>query len=213
MASSTICLPGMFSSMPIIKPKPRTSYEDTASAIPPVDTEIAAHLLDVRQQPVQNVEEFQRHAAGQRSAAEGGPMHARPMDCAALSLATMTPSGMPQATGFAATTMSGNTTVGQLIGEVIAGAADAALGLVEDQQGIITIRQFARFAAYSLDMGRCRLRPGSSSMTIPAVRSVKACSSAARSLGGTNRTPGSSGSKSWRYFSWPVMESAPRVRP
>ena len=48
---------------------------------------------------------------------------------------------------------------------------------------------------------------------MPAVRSLNAASSAAMSLAGTKRTPGTSGSKSRRYFSCPVMESAPMVRP
>ena len=38
--------------------------------------EIAADVDDVRQQFVQNVEEFQRDAASERSAAEGGAVHA-----------------------------------------------------------------------------------------------------------------------------------------
>ena len=46
-----------------------------------------------------------------------------------------------------------------------------------------------------------------------AVRSPATCWSAVMSLRGTKWTPVSSGSKSRRYFSWPVMESAPKVRP
>ena len=51
------------------------------------------------------------------------------------------------------------------------------------------------------------------SITMPAVRSLTAASSAATSLAGTKRTPGSSGSKSSRYLACPVIDSAPRVRP
>ena len=51
------------------------------------------------------------------------------------------------------------------------------------------------------------------SKTTPAVRGPMASSSAAASFGGTNFTPASSGSKSLRYFAWPVTEIAPMVRP
>ena len=48
---------------------------------------------------------------------------------------------------------------------------------------------------------------------MPAVRSLNAASSAAISLAGTKRAPGTSGSKSCRYLGWPVIESAPMLRP
>ena len=46
-----------------------------------------------------------------------------------------------------------------------------------------------------------------------AVRGPSARSSAWRSPKGTCRTPGTSGSKPWWYFSCPVTVSASRVRP
>src|ERR1019366_2392816 len=39
--------------------------------------EVAAHALDGGHQFVQNVAEFQGHAAGQRATTESGPVHAR----------------------------------------------------------------------------------------------------------------------------------------
>ena len=67
------------------------------------------------------------------------------MAAAAFSLAMIKPSGMPQATGLAATMTSGRITgVRALIGEVRAGPAHAALGLVGDQQRVVTVGQFAR---------------------------------------------------------------------
>src|SRR5580700_785450 len=38
--------------------------------------EISAHVDDVRQQLVENIEKLEGHAAGERSAAEGGSVHA-----------------------------------------------------------------------------------------------------------------------------------------
>jgi hypothetical protein len=50
----------------------------------------------------------------------------------------------------------------------------------------------------------------------PSVRwawSLNAASRASKSLTGMNLAPATSGSKSWRYLAWPVMERAPNVRP
>ena len=72
--------------------------------------EITADIRDVRQQPVKYVEELEPHAAHQRPAAEGGSVLA--LDQAQpprFSFAATTPSGSPQATGFAAVITSGIT--------------------------------------------------------------------------------------------------------
>ena len=70
-----------------------------------------------------------------------------PIAAAAFSLATMTPSGRPQASGLAATVTSGRIGgLGQLIGEVGARAAHAALDFVEDQQRVVAVGQFAGLA-------------------------------------------------------------------
>ena len=77
-----------------------------------------------------------------------------PMVAAAFSFDMITPSGRPQASGLAATTTSGRTAgSASWIGEVRAGAADAALNLVEDQQRVVLVRQFARLAANSSESG------------------------------------------------------------
>ena len=90
------------------------------------------------------------------------------------------------------------------------GAADAALDFVETKQGVVLVGQFAgapaegridgHDAAFALnpldaDAGGAFVDGGFERRNV--VRP------------GRIRTPGISGSKSLRYFGWPVMESAP----
>ena len=52
--------------------------------------------------------------------------------------------------------------IGKLISEIFAHPAHAALDLIENQQRIVTIRQFARLAGvFGGHRDRCRPRPGS----------------------------------------------------
>ena len=101
----------------------------------------------MRQKLVQDVHELERHAAGQRSAAERGAVHARTDGlCRAIVCDN-------HAQGDAAGQRLGrhhdirqHHRVGKLIGEVLAHAADAALDFIEDQQRIVAVGQFARLA-------------------------------------------------------------------
>ena len=89
--------------------------------------------------------------------------------------------------------------------EEAAGAADARLHLVEDQQRAVLVRERARlceelgrermdaaFALHRLEQDRGRVRPD---VLEP------------------ERAPGTSGSNAARFAGWPVTESAPNVRP
>ena len=126
------------------------------------DVQIAADPLDGGQQFVQDVAEFERHAAGQRSAAEGGAVHARLDGGGGLFV------GHDHAERNAAGQRLGGDhdvghgdVAGALVGEVGAGAAHAALGFVGDQEGVEAVGQFARLgdvlrgervdAAFALD--------------------------------------------------------------
>src|ERR1022692_3004526 len=107
--------------------------------------QIAAHLLDGGQQPFQNVEEFERHAAGQRAAAEGRAVHARPDGSGGFFV------GHDGSQREAACQRFGrhydirqHHRLAALICEIRAGTAYAALDLVEHQQGVVAVGQFAR---------------------------------------------------------------------
>ena len=120
-------------------------------------------MVDVGQELIENIHELERHAAGQRSAAEGGAVHA---GADGVSRALV---GDDHAQGDAAGQGLGghhdvgkHDGIGELIGEVLAHAADAALDFVEDQQRIVAIGQLARFAdVFDGHRERCRPHPGS----------------------------------------------------
>ena len=109
--------------------------------------EVAADVDDVRQQRLEDIEKFEGDAAGQRSAAEGGAVHA-----AADGGRGAFVGGDDAQRNAAGDRLGGDHDVGQnrrvehLIGEVRSGAADAALDFVEDQQRVVPIGQLARLA-------------------------------------------------------------------
>ena len=98
-----------------------------------------------------------------------------------------------------------------LPGEERAAAADARLNLVEHEEGAVLVGQLARpgedlrgqrvdaaFALHRLEDDR---------------RGLVGDGVGERRVGVVKRTPGSSGSKGVRFAGWPVIESAPTVRP
>ena len=124
--------------------------------------EIAADVDDLREQFVEDVEEFEGDAAGERSAAEGGSVHAAADRGRGAFIG-----GDHAQRNAAGHRFGGHHDVGQhgrfehLIREVGSGAADAALDLVEDEQGVVAIGQLARGAdVLGGERDKFRLRPG-----------------------------------------------------
>src|SRR6185312_7174666 len=104
--------------------------------------EVPADMNDVWQELVQNVEELQRNAAGQGSAAEGGTV---------LALADRTRGPLrrsDKAQGNPASQRLGSRGdvrhhywIQQLIREIGSRPPHAALDLIEHQEGVVTIRE------------------------------------------------------------------------
>ena len=98
--------------------------------------------------------------------------------------------------------------------EEAAGAADAGLHLVEDEQRTELIRELARGREErGRQRGGRRPRPSTGSSRMQPVASPTAAASELASSGRAKRTPGTSGSKAARFSGWPVTASAPSVRP
>ena len=132
------------SSTPIMRPRPRTSTgprRRTArrSTAPPAEAAgpLVAALV------VEDVEGGQGRGARHRVAAEGRAVGAgRPALHAAWRGAMIPPSGRPEATPLAKRTTSG-VTPNVSAAKGVAGAADAGLHLVEDQQDAVVVAALA----------------------------------------------------------------------
>ena len=138
-----------------------------------------------------------------------------PSTFAAFGPTTTAPIGTPEPRPLASGITSG-TDAGPLVGEPLAGAADAALHLVEHQQPVLLVAQLAQAlqvlparrvdAAFALDgleehghhVGVARAPPRST---------------AARSFSGTRTKPSTSGPKPFCTFGLPVADSVAIERP
>ena len=176
--------------------------------------EIPADPLDCGQQLVENIEELERHAAGERVPAEGAAVHARLDRGGGLLVGDDEAERQTAGDGLGRHHDVGQDhRRGALVGEVGSRPSDAALRFIGDQQRVVAVGQLARFdnelvgeridAALALD--QLQDDPGG---PVAERRFERG-----KSFAGTNLTPGISGSKSCRYLGWPVIESAPMVRP
>ena len=98
-----------------------------------------------------------------------------------------------------------------LPGEERAGAADPGLHLVEDEHRLELVGERARPLERLVRRAAARRpRPGSAR---GRSRPCRAPTASASVSGVAKRTPGTSGSNGARFAGWPVIESAPIVRP
>ena len=120
------------------------------------------------------------------------------------------PIGSPFASPFASVTRVGPD-AGALPGEELAGAADPGLHLVEDEHRAVLVGERARLLERLAARAAARRpRPARARARSRPCRGPTASASVS---GVANRTPGTSGSNGARFAGWPVIESAPIVRP
>ena len=126
---------------------------------------LSAERVNVRKQAFQNVEEFQRHAAGERAAAEGRAVHARPDGRGGLLVRHNDAQRQAARERFGRYhDIRQDHRFGQLISEIATGPAHAALNFVENQErvesggklaGLARVldaqRDHATLALYALD--------------------------------------------------------------
>ena len=136
---------------PISRPSPRTSAITAGMAVLDLGEPLLeqqahlAHMLEEARRQ-HHVEHGVADRHGERIAAEGRAVRAR-RSCPwpASAVARQAPTGKPPPSALATAMMSG-VDAGALIGEQVAGAADAGLHLVEDQQQAVLVAQLAQAA-------------------------------------------------------------------
>ena len=206
----------MESSIPTIKPLPRKPGDEVVfrDQLFQPGPQVGTDRTHMGKKPGQHVKELQ--AARQASAPPPNvePCMPGPSTAAAFSPQTTAPIGRPAASGLASVITSGTEPFVQSWKANAVPVRPIPHWISSKiSRASFAVASFLASAANSAVIDTMPPSPRIGSRMIPAVFSPTASSRAAKSFGGTKRTPGINGAKGALYLGWPVTEIAPRVRP